>query len=155
MDYEVQWDNLTISNNFLFMKVMKNERICKRMIEKILDIKIDKIVYFEEEKTIDIRLGSRSIRLDVYVQDGKGTVFNVEMQTTNPHHALPQRARYYQGLIDMELIDKGVYYHHLNQTYIIFICTFDAFDMGRHIYTFSQYARDKNLKLRDGAEKYS
>jgi len=92
MDYEVQWDNLTISNNFLFMKVMKNERICKRMIEKILDIKIDKIVYFEEEKTIDIRLGSRSIRLDVYVQDGKGTVFNVEMQTTNPHHALPQRA---------------------------------------------------------------
>jgi predicted transposase/invertase (TIGR01784 family) len=154
MNYATQWENLTIQNNFLFTKVMKNERICKKMIEKILHIEIDRLVYLEEEKTIDIRLDSRSIRLDVYVKDGQGTIFNVEMQTSNPHHALAKRSRYYQGLIDMDCLEKGVYYDQLNQTYIIFICTFDLFGMGRHIYTFQNICQeDMDLTLGDGTTK--
>ena len=54
---------------------MRNKRICKQTIERLLDIDIKDISYPEEEKSIDIRLDSKSIRMDVYVNDDKGTVF--------------------------------------------------------------------------------
>ena len=124
MTHETTWEQLTIRNNFLFLKVMRNERICKKMIEKILNIKVEKISYPEEEKEINIRLDSKSIRLDVYVKDDKGTVFNIEMQTSENKDNLQKRTRYYQGLIDMDMLEKGELYDSLKPTYIIFICTF-------------------------------
>ena len=90
----------------------------------------------KEEKSIDMRLESKGVRLDVYVQDEQGTVFNIEMQTTSYRNELKLRGRYYQGMIDLDLIDKGDFYSLLNQTYIIFICPFDLFGLKRHIYTF-------------------
>ena len=39
------WDELTIKDNFLFQKVMRNKRICKMLIEEILQIKIKKIAF--------------------------------------------------------------------------------------------------------------
>ena len=131
-----KWEELTIQDDFLFKKVMKNRRICTKMLEKILHIKIGKITYHEEEKSIDMRLESKGVRLDVYVQDEQGTVFNIEMQTTSYRNELKLRGRYYQGMIDLDLIDKGDFYSLLNQTYIIFICPFDLFGLKRHIYTF-------------------
>lgn len=65
------WDELTIKDNFLFQKVMRNKRICKMLIEEILQIKIKKIAFPDNEKTIDIRLDSKSVRLDVYVMSAK------------------------------------------------------------------------------------
>ena len=35
-----EWEELTICDNFLFQKVMQNPRLCKRLIEKLLRIKI-------------------------------------------------------------------------------------------------------------------
>lgn len=35
-----EWEELTICDNFLFQKVMRNPRLCKRLIEKLLRIKV-------------------------------------------------------------------------------------------------------------------
>ena len=52
------------------------------------------------------------------------------------------------------MIDKGQSYKKLNPSYVIFICQFDLFHMGRHIYTFENICReDKNISLGDGAVK--
>ncbi|MBD8975131.1 hypothetical protein [Veillonella magna] len=73
IDYETQlalrekWKNLTITDNFLFEKVMRNKRICKRLIEKILGMTIADISFPESEKVIDMRRDSKGVRLDVYV----------------------------------------------------------------------------------------
>lgn len=56
-----QWEELTIQDNFLFQKVMQNQRICKYLIEKILGIRIEKITFPEGEKSIDNRYDSKSI----------------------------------------------------------------------------------------------
>jgi predicted transposase/invertase (TIGR01784 family) len=48
------------------------------------------------------------------------------------HKNLPKRLRYYQGSIDLDLINKGEDYRKLAKSYIIFICTFDLFNKGRH-----------------------
>ena len=149
------WEELTIQDNFLFQKVMRNQRICKHLIEKILRIKIEEITYPEEEKTIDIRLDSKSIRLDVYVKDDKGRIYDIEMQVTNGKQGeLEKRARYYQGMIDMELIEKGEPYENLNPCYVIFICTFDLFKKNLPMYTFVNTCKeDGELELGDESTK--
>ena len=48
------------------------------------------------------------------------------MQTTDTKE-LPKRTRYYQGVIDLQLIDQGQTYNMLKPSYIIFICSFDMF----------------------------
>lgn len=39
------WEELTIADDFLFQKVMQNEDICKKLLEKILKKKIKAIHY--------------------------------------------------------------------------------------------------------------
>lgn len=43
------FEELTIQDNFMFQKVMRNKRICKAIIERLLDIQIKDITYLEEE----------------------------------------------------------------------------------------------------------
>ena len=65
------FDELTIRDNFLFQHVMRNERLCKHLIEKFLNIQIRSLQYQSFEKTIDLRLEGKSIRLDVFVEDNE------------------------------------------------------------------------------------
>ena len=113
MRIEKRWEDLELKDDFLFAKVMRDKHICMRLLEKLLHIKIKDIVYLEEQKTIDIDLNAKSIRLDVYVEDGN-RVFNLEMQTTRQTE-LPRRSRYYQELIDMNIIEKGESYSKLKR----------------------------------------
>ena len=63
-----EWEELTISDNFLFQKVMQNPRLCKRLIEKLLGIKVKDLTYPVAEKTIETSPVQKSIRLDIYVE---------------------------------------------------------------------------------------
>ncbi len=149
------WEELTIQDNFLFQKVMQNKRICKHLIELILQIKIKEISFPETEKTMGARYDRKSIRLDVYVKDETGRVFDIEMQCTDGHDdALAKRTRYYQGSIDMDLLEKGHMYEELKPTFIIFICTFDPFHQGLPIYTLrNRCIEQEGLELGDQTTK--
>lgn len=150
---EERWENLKISNDFMFAKVMRNPQLCKELLERMLRISIDRIEYPEEQKVIDIAKDSKSVRLDVYLKDGNGTVYNVEIQTAGRKN-LPKRTRYYQGMIDLNAIEKGTDYSELPRSLVIFICTFDAFGEGRRVYTFRNVCKENNrLLLNDGTSK--
>ncbi|WP_297430108.1 Rpn family recombination-promoting nuclease/putative transposase [Clostridium sp.] len=144
---------LNLEDDFLFAKVMSDKEICKELLEKVLEIEIEKIEMIQEQKTIDLLVESKGIRLDVYVKDEKNTIYNVEMQRGR-HKNLPKRLRYYQGSIDLDLISKGEDYRKLAKSYIIFICTFDLFEKGRHKYTFQNVClEDNSIILNDEAQK--
>ena len=65
--------------------------------------------------------------------------------------ALPKRSRYYHGMIDVTNLERGGSYDKLRDTFVIFICPFDFFGKGRHIYTFRKLcAEDPSVKLNDG-----
>ena len=148
------YEKLSIRDNFLFQKVMRTKHLCKYLIEKILHIQIRDITYPEEEKAIDMTPASKSIRLDVYVEDDKGKVYDIEMQTTDSlEGALPKRTRYYQGMIDMNLIEKGQDYEDLNPCFIIFICTFDPFRRALPMYTFTNRCKEDGEELGDETTK--
>ena len=152
--YIKSFDELTFQDNFIFQKVMLKKHICKAVLERLLDISIKDIVYIHEEKNLDVRWDTKSVRLDVFVNDDKGTVFNIEMQTSKDMEELVKRTRFYQSILDMYHIQKGQKYTTLNDSYIIFICTFPVFTGNRHKYTFKNVCiEDHDIALNDGATK--
>ncbi len=148
-----KWEELQIKDDFMFGIIMRNPEICRMVLERILEIQIERVEYPEEQKSIRLLKDAKSVRLDVYVKDNRETVYNVEIQTTNPGN-LEKRSRYYQGMIDLNLISQGESYTKLNQCYIIFICTFDPFGEGWYRYTFENRCREnKELVLQDEATR--
>ena len=146
-------EELTIVDDFMFGAVMSDSRYCKPLLELALGVKIRRIEYPEAQKAINERYASKSVRLDVYVEDDAGTVYDVEIQTTDKKN-LPKRTRYYQGLIDLRILEKGEDYKALRKSFVIFICTYDPFGQGRWVYTFENLCKeDTRIALDDGAAK--
>ena len=148
-----KFEELELRDDFMFGVVMRDPKYCKPFLETILRIKISHIEYPKFQKTIDLSADAKSVRLDVYVEDGKNTVYDIEMQTTKEDN-LPKRMRYYQGMIDLNILEQGEGYRKLKRSFVIFICTFDLFGEGRHVYTFeNRCIQDPDLVLGDEATK--
>lgn len=149
-----KFEELELRDDFMFGKVMKNKEVCKRTLEILLGIEIEDIDYPEAQKEINITYQGKSVRLDVYVADDRRNVYNAEMQQKDDKASveqLPKRSRYYQGMLDLNLIEKGLSYTALSKSYVIFICTFDPFERGLYQYTFQhQCKEDQRLVLEDG-----
>ena len=150
---EEKWEKATIANNFIFYKVMRNNPdVCKELLEILLEMEIDHIEIRSEE-TVEIDFGSKGIRLDVYAKNAS-QAFNLEMQATNTKE-LPERARYYQGSIDVDCLKSGQIYKDLKDSYVIFICIPDVFGKGLARYSFENLCRENtSIRLNDRAYKY-
>ena len=151
---EAQWKNASLSNNFIFCRVMsENLDLCKDFLEMLLNIQIERLELSQAEKTIDVDFLSKGVRFDVYVKDGTGRCFDIEMQTTDRKN-LPKRARYYQGILDISNLNQGFDYEELHESYIIFLCLDDVFKKGLPIYTFRNVCEeDGKTPLNDGTIK--
>ena len=131
---------------------MKNEELCKELLEKLLHIKIDHIIYPELEKELTAYYEMKSVRLDVYVKDSD-KIFDIEMQN-QPTNYLPLRTRYYQSMIDVDNLLKGEEYSNLKESFIIFICQFDPFNENLPCYTFKNICKENtNIELQDKTSK--
>ena len=146
-----KWERLTLADNFIFCKVLEdNPEVCRHLIEILLNIKIDRIEKPAAEKSLKTDFISHGIRFDVYVKDGNGRSFDIEIQTTHST-SLAKRARYYQGLMDVDNVQHGTGYDVLNESYVIFLCLGDAFGKGFPVYTFRYRAdEDKDFLMNDG-----
>ena len=148
-----EFDELTISDDFMFGIIMRDPVLCKPFLERILNIPIRKIEYPESQKVIDLTADAKSVRLDIYVEDDTHTVYNIEMQTSSNRN-LPKRTRYYQAVIDLNNLGKGEDYQNLYPSIIIFVCRFDPFGKDHYLYTFENMCRElPELKLNDQTRK--
>ena len=144
-----KWESLTFANNFIFCKVLEdNPDITKEILELLLDIQIDHIEQPVSQKEFKVDFDSRGIRFDVYVKDGGGRSFDIEIQTSHFLN-LGKRARYYQGLTDVDSVQSGMDYDVLKDSYVIFLCLGDPFGQGLPVYTFRYRADENNLILMD------
>ena len=148
-----RWEDLDITDDFIFTRVMRNKRLCRTLLEMILKVKVGKIKFLTSHHAIQIDPNAKGIIMDVYLKD-ENKVINVEMQASN-HGDLPRRARYYQAAADIDTTPKGSQYSDLKQNYVIFICTFDPFHQGKPIYSFQNYCINygEPISLEDGTEK--
>ena len=163
----IDWDAITIKNNFLFQETLRNKSLCKQLLERVLHIQVKTIRYMETEKTMKAKLSSKNTRLDVYVEDKGGNVADIEMQTTDTKSVinyderdektiireLPLRTRYYQNIIGTNMLRRGMHYRELRKAYVIFICTFDPFGAGLPVYHFTYRCKENgNLQMGDLTE---
>ena len=146
-------DELTLMDDYMFAQVMRDTRHLKPLLEYILQIKIKKIELIELQKTKKEGYDSKGVRLDLYVTDDAGAVYNVEVQTSNKRN-LPKRMRYYQSIIDISILTPGMEYGSLKKSFVIFICNYDEYGRDRYLYTFENTCREEpDLKFGDESYK--
>ena len=148
-----KWEDLDITDDFIFSRVMRNKKLCRTLLEMILKVKIGKIKFLTSHHAIRVEPNAKGIIMDVYLKD-ENRVINVEMQTSNQGD-LARRARYYQAAADIDTTPKGSEYEDLKENVVIFICTFDPFYRGKAIYSFSNYCINykEPIPLEDGTTK--
>ena len=146
-----QWDNLKLSNDFLFGKVMRTKKACTEMMRRIFpNEKIEGIKFVSLQKAVKSGLDSRGVRFDMYIEAENRKVYDVEIQTTDSP-GLAKRTRAYHLAMGNDLLEQKKKYMELPEAFVIFICTFDPFGKGRYVYTFRNFcAEDKTIALDDG-----
>ena len=152
---EERWENLTLANDFMFGHIMRKKSLCLEMMRRILPGKsIEDIRLIETQKTLRAGIDSRGVRLDMLLE-GSREVIDTEIQTSLTPDLGP-RTRAYHVMMGGDILDKfkneGKTYNDMPESYVIFICTFDPFRLGRHVYTFRNFCcEDKSLALADGS----
>ncbi len=146
-----KWERLTFADDFIFYKVLeKNLDFTQELLELLLDIKIDHIEQPAAQKDFKADYFSKGARFDVYVKDGTGRCFDIEIQTSH-FLDLAKRARYYQGVMDVDNLLAGDGYQKLKDSYVIFLCLGDSIGNGLPVYTFRYRAdEDHSVLMNDG-----
>ena len=142
----VPFEQLPITNCFMFALVFSHKHIAKPFLEALLGVKIFDLQEPEPEKATESSPFNKGVRYDVFVkeQGPKGEIlrtFDIEMQIEDTRE-LPKRARYYQALCDSEALNKGESYRNLKEQYIMFICPDDIFGWGRAVYKFMNLEKE-------------
>ena len=147
---------LNLMDDFLFDAATGDLETCRIIIELSLGIRIRNIAWKEGQKVIRNLPGNRGIRMDFYVEDDRGRVFDVEMQKRNEGN-IPKRTRFYQALIDAPMLKSGERgFDSLKPAYIVVICGFDLYGYGLYRYTFDNRCKDilnTKGKSEDGVDR--
>ena len=101
----------------------------------------------ETQKTLKLEADAHGVRLDAFVESSKLWA-DIEMQTDNDS-MIDKRARYYHANMDLDFLEQGQPYENLKPSYVIFICTFDHFNMDEPVYFFRSWDVEKSLPLKD------
>ena len=139
------FEQLPITDRFMFAMVFSHKEIAKPFLEAVLGIKIHELRDPEPEKTVEVSPFYKGIRYDVFVKETgpSGETlrnFDIEMQMEDTKE-IPKRSRYYQAMCDSEALNKGEVYYNLKELYIVFLCPEDIFGQGKAVYRF------KNLEV--------
>ena len=144
--YRDEFKNLPLSDRFMFGEVMRNSGICKLFLEELLQCKIERIVFAAKEADLSDTVLGHGIRLDVFLADEN---YDVEMQNTSD--SIEKRSRYYQSVIDRELLKRSMDYDKLPESFIIFICNFDHVGKGLAKYERVSYYKGTDDEYNDGS----
>lgn len=135
-----RFEQLTISDDFMFGKVTMDEKVCRVLLETLLQRPVGELSEIVTQKELRNYEDGKYIRMDLYTREDS-SVIEAEMQNKGSKSihslALGKRTRYYQSTIDTDFLDRGRPYSELPESTILFICTFDPFGQGRWRYTFN------------------
>lgn len=116
--------NLTMMSDILARNVLKDRECCEYILRIIMNDSM--LTVLDNQVQVDYKnLHGRSAVLDCVAKSGDGRLFNVEIQQEN-EGAIPKRARYHLGLMDMNVLNPGEFFDKLPETYIIFVTQDDT-----------------------------
>ncbi|WP_302118349.1 Rpn family recombination-promoting nuclease/putative transposase [uncultured Limosilactobacillus sp.] len=134
-----KWDDADLTDDYIFNKVMLDKEICLELLRRILpDLNIKDIQYPNNQQELSLAPDAKAVRFDIYTTDERNNHYDIEMQVVNEHN-LAKRIRYYQAASTMEAYDKGKTYDFADDSYVIFFCNFDPFNLGFQCYTLHKH----------------
>lgn len=139
--------SLSFSNSAMFSRVMSDPELFRGLAEVIIGVRLRPNQDCGVEQTIDPALGARGVRMDVVAADD-GRVIDIEMQA-RLEPDLGKRLRYYQSALDVHHLGKGEGYSALPESFIVFICTFDAFELGLPAYHLERSCAEGKVSVGD------
>ena len=151
-------NRLSIKNGLVFAIVMRDREMCLGLLNrifrdrKIIDVRFQDAIRITSEATVIEAIESKSVRLDILVEgiedEGKAFWADLEMQVEEERDLI-LRARYAHGITDVSMLRRGDEYGRLRAGYVVYICSFDPFSLGRGIYSFRMTEDETGLKLND------
>lgn len=153
-----RYEELTISDDFMFGKTMGDKVLCQDVLEQLLEEKVGELEDVQPQREFRYTSGGKPIRLDIYTRDKK-RMYDAEMQNQNHQPVekleLPKRSRFYQSTMDTDHLSKGKSYRELPEGRVLFICTFDPFGRGYAKYSFQNLCKeDRELYRRMERRKF-
>ena len=97
----IPFEQLPITNRFMFAMVFGHKEIAKPFLEAVLGIRIHELKDPEPELSRSCRRQRRQMQME-------------------DNENIPKRTRYYQAMCDSEALNKGEVYYKLNDLYIMF-----------------------------------
>ena len=126
---------------------------CKPAVELTLriilqrdDLEVKKFSVSKEYKN----LKGHSICLDVIAEDKDGKQYNIEVQR-DIKGTDPRRFRFYNAMLDVEMLGAGEDYSELRDSYTIVITEDDIFKEGEALYIFDRINIKNGKPLGDGS----
>ena len=164
-------EDLNLIDNFLFQQMLSQEgdgeEFARILLSTILGKPIRKVKIIPQKNILGLDTDRHGIRLDAYIQDVSDElipnladaeivpdIYDIEPNNSYEKESLPQRMRYYHGLIDTQLLSAGSGYENLPNVLIIVILPYDPFDKNRMVYTIkNSCVEDTTLPYNDGSGK--
>ena len=142
-------DDMTLFDDDLMSKVFdQNIPATKLLISTILNKNVDVIKSKGQWDMKNPIVNGRSITLDIFAKDSKGSHFNCEVQRSNAG-AIPKRARFYSAMVDVRMLKEKQKFKEIKDSYVIFITQNDYFREGKPIYLIER-KRENDKIFNDG-----
>ena len=143
-----QFKNLTIQDDFMFAKVMTaNLELTKKAIEVITERKVEDIQFHKAQYTSNPYIEAKGTRFDVLLE-GDDVRYDIEMQVRKQND-LTQRNTYYTSMLVVDSLRKGMSYKELPHIFVIFICIFDPFGVGKERYIANERLSSEGKDITD------
>ena len=97
---------LNLLDRFLFSEVMADNETLEDVLEIILDRPVPLKDKAQAEKELRRTPQNKSVYFDVYGEDIRDVAYDMEVQQKNTKD-LPKRTRYYNGMIDLNMLHPG------------------------------------------------
>ena len=144
-----QIGQLSLMNNAFMNLALEGNLACVEEILRVILGKPDLTVKTAQTQRM-LQGFKRSIYLDVYAEDSKGTQYNIEIQQSNEGADL-RRARFHMGMIDVHSLKAGQDFKELPECYVIFITQEDVLKRGKTVYTIHKYIDGELEPVNDGS----
>ena len=141
---------LGFQDRWMFNRVLCEKDVCRKILRAALGIEAGEISYLNAEQCFEPLTSGRGVRLDVFAR-GDGRVYDIEMQVAKERD-LGRRMRYYQAAMDVGELGAGADFGDLPESYVMFVCTFDAYGKGSPLYVIERQCIDyRDLDVGDGS----
>lgn len=136
-----------LSNVFMSV-VLDDKEACQHVIRVITGIG-DLVVKEVRSQYRISKITSHDAILDILAEDGKGQLYNLEIQRKDTvDHA--RRTRFYTAMIDSGYLLKGQEYSEMPEVHIIYISETDVWKAGKTVYEVEKRLKDTEMEYDDG-----